>query len=74
MNQSKSRSRDRPVVSVAVRVTLCSPRVTGEPVIAPVEDSRDRPAGRPVAEKLTPSPLLSEAETVRATVSPTNSG
>ena len=39
----------RPVVSVAVTVTLEVCAVVGVPLISPVEELIDNPAGRPVA-------------------------
>ena len=41
---------DAPVVSVAVTVTEDVPAVVGVPLIRPVEELIDRPAGRPLAE------------------------
>ena len=41
---------DAPVPSVAVTVTEDVPAVVGVPLIRPVEELIDRPAGRPLAE------------------------
>ena len=47
---------DRAWESVAVTVTVEVPAVVGVPVMAPVERLIDRPAGRPVAPKVTELP------------------
>ena len=49
MVQVKVADPEAPVLSVAVTVTLEVPAVVGVPVISPVEELIDRPAGSPVA-------------------------
>src|SRR6516164_1726853 len=47
--QVKVADPEAPVLSVAVTVTVEAPGVVGLPVISPVEELIERPAGRPVA-------------------------
>src|ERR1700733_13405438 len=61
MVQVKPAAPLAPVPSVAVTVTLLLPAVVGVPEIRPVEELIDRPAGRPVALKVSVWP---EAESV----------
>jgi hypothetical protein len=49
MVQVKVADPKAPVLSVAVTVTVEVAAVVGVPVISPVEELIDRPAGRPVA-------------------------
>ena len=56
MTQMKLVDPLAPVPSEAVSVTVYEPAVVGEPVMVPLSEPIDRPAGRPVADHVTGVP------------------